>query len=298
MILHNLHECHVENPPPIEDGCPAYYSRLVRDHLNEEYPDRWIGRADQPVTEQPSTGENQSLEDRTSSNVEVIGPSQLESPSRSQISGTVNVTPDVVRPYPKAGPRKLQGMKRKKGKTRILTDTPEKRLIEMEEEERQRKNKIKELNKNRKCFKNTGQKTVPKLADEFTSKPEKNRKFSSDDEIENVSVSDETVVELEEDFDEDDVIVLDRNFQINNFVLVKFDTKKTVYHYVGIIEDVNQTMATVKFMRRISREREKHARNVNVEAISQVLALFSTFCRFFWRETKERENVRTGENVY
>lgn len=119
----------------------------------------------------------------------------------------------------------------------------------MEEEERQRKNKIKELNKNRKCFKNTGQKTVPKLADEFTSKPDKNRKFSSDDEIENVSVSDETVVELEEDFDEDDVIVLDRNFQINNFVLVKFDTKKTVYHYVGIIEDVNQTMATVKFMR-------------------------------------------------
>ncbi|CAK1554963.1 unnamed protein product [Leptosia nina] len=102
---------------------------------------------DQPVTEQPSTGENQSLEDGTSSNVGVIGPSQLESPSRSQISGTVNVTPDVVRPYPKAGPRKLQGMKRKKGKTRILTDTPEKRLIEMEEQERQRKNKIK-LNKN------------------------------------------------------------------------------------------------------------------------------------------------------
>lgn len=65
--------------------------------------------SDQPVTEQPSTGENQSPEDRTSSNVEVIGSSQLESPSTSQISGNVNVTPDVVRPYPKAGPRKLQG---------------------------------------------------------------------------------------------------------------------------------------------------------------------------------------------
>lgn len=205
--------------------------------------------SDQPVMEQPSTEENQSLENRTSSNVEVAGPSQLESPSRSQTKGTVNVTPDLVRPYPKAGPRKLHGMKRKKGKTRILTDTPEKRLIEMEEEERQRKNKIKELNKNRKCSKNTGQKTIPKLADELTSKPEKNRKISSDDEIENVSVSDEALVESEEDFDEDDVIVLDRNFQINNFVLVKFDTKKTVYHYVGIIEEVNHSMATVKFMR-------------------------------------------------
>lgn len=83
----------------------------------------------------------------------------------------------------------------------------------------------------------------------MTSKPKKNRKVSSDDEIENVSVSDEALVESEEDFDEDDVIILDRNFQINDFVLVKFDTKKTVYHYVGIIEEVNHSMATVKFMR-------------------------------------------------
>lgn len=115
--------------------------------------------------------------------------------------------------------------------------------------ERQRKNRIKQLDKNRKCSKNTGQKTIAKLADELTYKLEKNRKISSDDEIENVSVSDEALVESEEDFDEDDVIVLVRNFQINNFVLVKFDTKKTVYHYVGIIEEVNNSMATVKFMR-------------------------------------------------
>ncbi|CAB3253349.1 unnamed protein product [Arctia plantaginis] len=182
--------------------------------------------SDQPVMEQPSTENKQSLEDRTSSNLKVTGPSQLESPSRSQTRGTVNVTPDLVSPYPKAGPRKLHGMKRKRGKTRILTDTPEKRLIEMEEEERQKKSKIKELNKNRKCSKNIGQKTIPKLADEFTSKAKKNRKINSDDEIENVSVSDEALVESEEDFDEDEVIVLDRNFQINNFVLVKFDTKK------------------------------------------------------------------------
>ncbi|GBP87441.1 hypothetical protein EVAR_61481_1 [Eumeta japonica] len=95
--------------------------------------------SDQPVMEQPSTEENQILEDRTSSNMEVTGPSQMESPSRSQTRGTVNVTPDLVRPYPKAGARKLHGMKRMKGKTRILTETSEKRLIEMEEEERQKK---------------------------------------------------------------------------------------------------------------------------------------------------------------
>lgn len=27
-----------------QDGCPAHYSRTVRDFLDQEYPDRWIGR--------------------------------------------------------------------------------------------------------------------------------------------------------------------------------------------------------------------------------------------------------------
>lgn len=27
-----------------QDGCPAHYARPVREYLNEEYPDRWIGR--------------------------------------------------------------------------------------------------------------------------------------------------------------------------------------------------------------------------------------------------------------
>ncbi|CAH2100519.1 unnamed protein product [Euphydryas editha] len=141
----------------------------------------------QPVAELPSTEENQTLGDRTSSNMEVTGPSQLESPSRSQTRGTVDVTPDLVRPYPKAGPRKLHGMKRKRKRTRILTDTPEKRHRNGRRR-KTKKNKIKELNKNRKCSKDIGQKTIPKLAEEFTSKPTKNRKISSDDEIENVSV--------------------------------------------------------------------------------------------------------------
>lgn len=27
------------------DGCPAHYARIVREFLNENYPNRWIGRA-------------------------------------------------------------------------------------------------------------------------------------------------------------------------------------------------------------------------------------------------------------
>ncbi|GBP18011.1 Stimulator of interferon genes protein [Eumeta japonica] len=51
--------------------------------------------------------------------------------------------PEIVRPYPKACPRKLIKNSRKKGKTRILTDTPEKRLIELAEQETQTKNNAK-----------------------------------------------------------------------------------------------------------------------------------------------------------
>ena len=77
---------------------------------------------------------------------------------------------------------------------------------------------------------------------------------SSDSDVENVSLADsseESFVEetSEEELNEDDVIMIDRNFQINDFVLVKFNTKKTVVHYVGRIEDISDTMATIKFMR-------------------------------------------------
>ncbi|KAF2891538.1 hypothetical protein ILUMI_14635, partial [Ignelater luminosus] len=98
----------------------------------------------QASAEQLLTEENQSQVYPTSSNnMAASGPFQLEFPIRNPTEEAETITPDSVRPYPKAGPRKLIGMKRKKEKTRILTDTAEKRLIEMAEQKRQRKNKIK-----------------------------------------------------------------------------------------------------------------------------------------------------------
>lgn len=41
-----------------------------------------------------------------------------------------------IRPLPKAGPRTAKITRRKRGRTRILTDTPEKNLIEQEATER------------------------------------------------------------------------------------------------------------------------------------------------------------------
>lgn len=177
--------------------------------------------------------------------------------NRDQIAAEVPevVTPESVRPYPKAGPRKLTGNARKKGKTRILTDTPEKKLIELAEQEKQSKNKAKKDRQLKRVLKNIDKKKIPKLPLELTSNRVKKRKMSSSDsEVENVSFADsseDSFVEetSEEEFNEDDVIVMDRNFRVNDYVLVKFDTNKAVVHYVGRIEEISQTMATIKFMR-------------------------------------------------
>ncbi|KAK2718207.1 hypothetical protein QYM36_005505 [Artemia franciscana] len=60
-------------------------------------------------------------------------------PEQSSTPVSVPVTPEQVQPYPKAKPRVLSGRGRKKGSTKILTDTPVKRQIE--EQEAKRKDK-------------------------------------------------------------------------------------------------------------------------------------------------------------
>lgn len=50
------------------------------------------------------------------------------------------VTPEMIKPFPKAPPRKKLSFRRRTGKSRVLTDTPVKK--ELEELQRQRKRKL------------------------------------------------------------------------------------------------------------------------------------------------------------
>lgn len=213
----------------------------------------------QALPEQPERENEIEAESVNLNNIAVAGPSSSFATDPIAIEVAELVTPEIVRPYPKASPRKLIKNSRKKGKTRILTDTPEKRLIELAEQEKQTKNKAKREKQGKKVLKNTEKKKFPKLPPELTSNRVKQRKISnsSESDVENILFADssegsfvvEGTSEEEEDLDEDDVIMIDRNFEINDFVLVKFNTKKTVVHYVGRIEEISHTMATIKFMR-------------------------------------------------
>lgn len=209
----------------------------------------------QVLSEQPGREDQREADPVNLNDTVVAGSSQLFAGDQVVAEVAEFVTPESVRPYPKAGPRKLTGNARKKGKTRILTDTPEKKLIELAEQEKQRKNKVKQDKQEKKVLKNIDKKKITKLPLELTSKRGKKRQMSSSDsEIENITLADSSEGSFveeksEEEFDEDDVIVIDRHFRVNDYVLVKFDIKKSVVHYVGRIEEISHTMATVKFMR-------------------------------------------------
>lgn len=59
----------------------------------------------------------------------VPGPSGV-SAGTGRPTGRHSLTPEELRPFPKAGPRKVGGAVRRKRKTAILTDTPVKRQLE------------------------------------------------------------------------------------------------------------------------------------------------------------------------
>ncbi|KAM7382310.1 hypothetical protein PAMP_002048 [Pampus punctatissimus] len=69
-----------------------------------------------------------------STNQAIPGPSKpaVTSPFRSHATATNTLTPEDIRPYPKAGPRKKVHQQRKNRKTAILTDAPVKEAFEVE----------------------------------------------------------------------------------------------------------------------------------------------------------------------
>lgn len=126
-------------------------------------------------------------------------------------------------PFPKALPRKSTNRGRKIGCTRILTDTPEK-----DEIQEQNKRKIRTLQfDSSPCRQKI--KLVPK------KKPVLEDSSSDSDELElNDSSGDET---FEPEMPEEDFDHSVENLEPGDFVLVKFQVKSSLVHYVGRVEN-------------------------------------------------------------
>lgn len=154
------------------------------------------------------------------------------------------VTPEMVRPYPKAGPRLSTARKIRKKKSRILTETPEKNRIEKE---------------TLKCI--SKKKKVPLNSETKLKKSSKvclkRKQKSTESEVSDSSVDDEYSVHDDSDnleFDEiwDEAQRNPVNLVAGDFVVIKIATKKTVRHFVAQIEKriVNENEYLVKYLKR------------------------------------------------
>ena len=183
-----------------------------------------------PVTEEVCDQENQNQ-------LPMDGPST----SGAGITNTIPesempVTPESVRPFPKAPPRKITTGGRKKGKSRILTSTPEKNRIEEETRERETKKR----------------KASEKIQKSVLNK--KGIKTGSGSNLESPS-SEEEDIEISDSEDEYQLLEDSENadyeaIKENDFLLVKFSSKKQQIHFVGQVLKKNAFECTCTFLKR------------------------------------------------
>ncbi|KAK2706899.1 hypothetical protein QYM36_014813 [Artemia franciscana] len=166
---------------------------------------------------------------------EVIQDSEPEGPAPGT-SGTAPITPESVRPHPRIDPTKRNPLNgRKRGKTRILTDTPEKEKHNREAKKTKKKTPQKKITKTKKMVVSETSSSEPELPDDIC-----------DDES-----------DMSLDLGEDDVVASNRPvspIQIRKFVLVKFElgkSKSSCVYYVGLVESIDNDVADVKFLRKI-----------------------------------------------
>ena len=139
-------------------------------------------------------------------------------------AGPSKFTPEQLRPFPKAEERKSKKGGRKRAKTLILTDTPIKNNIEQEFEAKKVKKALK----------------IP-------AKPQESESEISEEPVLNDTSDDDL-----DDFADFNENVSKESIKKGVHVLVRYERKKSVVHYVGIVTDevLDYDLVPVKFFKR------------------------------------------------
>ncbi|GAA6102672.1 uncharacterized protein LOC119495270 isoform X1 [Tachysurus ichikawai] len=144
------------------------------------------------------------------------------------------VSPTEILPFPKSQQPRAK-TKRKRVKTRILTDTPENQAIEMEH--KKRKNKLKG-------------KQVTSIKEQGKSKKKQTKKktlmYSSSEESD-VPIPLDDTSECEDESSEPDI----SDLSDGDFIIVNFATKCSSYHYIGLVESLEGIKVNARFLRQI-----------------------------------------------
>lgn len=149
----------------------------------------------------------------------------------SPIPGPSNiVTPQQIRPHAKAAPRKNLRKSRKKLQSSIITYTPVKDAIEEQHKERLAKKA---------------------LSEEKKQKAKKVKRQVFNDDISSNSDVSEEICNDSSDLESFTSEYQDLSIQEQDYVIVRYTTKKTVKHYVGQVIKISGDEYNISFMKRI-----------------------------------------------
>lgn len=148
------------------------------------------------------------------------------------------VSPEHILPLPRnTEPRKQT--KRKRVKTRILTDTPEKEAIRRAHEEKMKKQQGKKQSNPGQQKKKQPKKKIPIPIESSSDESDVPMAIPYDDESECESSSDEG--------SEPD----STDLSVGDFVIVHFAAKRRSLQYIGMVEKVDEGEVSARFLRRI-----------------------------------------------
>jgi hypothetical protein len=193
------------------------------------------------VSDRPNTAGEVTDRVESRNTLEAVADPVLNSSALEQPPGPKHdVNPEDIFPFPKAKPRKLTVNRARVGKTRILTDTPEKEDLEKRAQA--------------KSAKKTGRKRV-KLAKSKEQELSTIREPSSPSEISFHDSSDESLhagSDCEIPETESEVSFIPEEIKVDEFVLVRFQLKKDFVLYAAkILEtDIMNREFQVSFLRR------------------------------------------------
>lgn len=162
----------------------------------------------------------------------IPGPSRNE-PSTSKAECIQ--TPEQLRPFPKAAPRVTTSRGRKCGKSRVLTETPEKLELEKEYEARQaKKAKVQKVTK----------KIIPESSSSEEEEDEMNLNDDSSDDV-------DWPTRVEEREVSHDVI------SPGEFWLTKLEGKKLTYYYIAEVVEIVDKDFKIKYLKKINQSTNK-----------------------------------------
>lgn len=236
-------------PPP----CPSSPSILEADGATSHLS----------LAERTTTETLEAVADRTP--ITILGGVEERTPIKTKGILAKFITPEQIRPFPKASYRKLSQKGRKKGSTKILTDTPEKNKL-VEELLLRREKKIKK---------------TPKVTNEKENKAKRNFKAfvqSSSEEEDELPPSPESTYDVSEDevryssssCESENDNENNTTPETNDWVVANFTSMRNlVYRYVGQIQSQTDNGYIVKFAKKIDDHKFKWPAKTDIAEIAR-----------------------------